>query len=186
MPPFNLQPTLADDVVRLRPLVPDDFEALCVVASDPLIWVQHPNPDRYQRPVFQTFFDGAIASGGAFAVFDSRTHQLIGSTRFYNLDTAARSVFVGYTFLARSHWGGTHNPAMKRLLLAHAFRFVDSVHFHIGTGNRRSRVAIERLGARFVKEIEVAYHGEPPKHNAEYKIEREAFRSKQQRKCSEG
>jgi RimJ/RimL family protein N-acetyltransferase len=169
---FPLQPVLADDVVRLEPLRESDFDRLFDVAADPLLWAQHPNPDRYQQAVFRNFFDGAVASGGALLVFDASSDQLIGSSRFYNLDPAARSVFIGYTFLARSHWGGRYNPAMKRLMLDHAFGYVDRVYFHIGADNRRSRIAIERLGARLVRTIEVAYHGEPPKTNAEYAIDR--------------
>jgi N-acetyltransferase len=172
---MDLQPTLSCELLKLVPLRPDDFEMLFAVAADPLVWAQHPNPDRHQRAVFENFFDGAVASGGAFVVLDANTGAVIGSTRFYGHDPAARTVHVGYTFLARSHWGGRFNPAMKRLMLNHAFRFVDTVLFHIGVDNRRSRIAIERLGATVRRELEVAYHGEPIRHNVEYAISRDVW-----------
>ena len=69
-----LQPVhLLNTKVRLTLLRPDDREALYQVASDPLIWEQHPNPDRYQRPVFDTYFNGALESGGAFLITDAAT-----------------------------------------------------------------------------------------------------------------
>jgi len=60
---FDLQPTLIGKAISLRPLRAEDFEALYAAASDPLIWEQHPEPLRYQRPVFEGFFASALASG---------------------------------------------------------------------------------------------------------------------------
>lgn len=48
--PFELQPTLHGDLVSLRPLRPDDLDALYAVASDPLVWEQHPDRDRPAGP----------------------------------------------------------------------------------------------------------------------------------------
>jgi N-acetyltransferase len=62
--PFELQPTLKGDAVEVRPLRADDFDALYAVASDPLIWEQHPSRDRYREDVFRAFFRDAMASGG--------------------------------------------------------------------------------------------------------------------------
>jgi N-acetyltransferase len=170
---MNRQAVLADNLVRLEPLAPGDFERLYAVANDPLLWAQHPNPDRWQRDVFRNFFEGAIQSGGAYLILDQATDAVIGSTRFYGFDAECREVHIGYTFVARSHWGGKFNPAVKRLMLDHAFASgVERVLFHIGVDNRRSRIAIERLGATLVGEIDVAYHGEPPKRNAVYAIGR--------------
>ena len=176
---MNLQPTLHNEVVLLRPLRPDDFEPLYAVASDPLIWEQHPNPTRYQRPVFETFFAGALASGGAFLILDAATRQPIGSTRYYDYDPAARTVHVGYTFLGRSHWGGPWNRAAKALLLDHAFQFVDEVHFHVGASNRRSQRAMEKLGAGKIDERDVAYHGERETRNFVYCIRRPDWLARQ-------
>ena len=124
MPSFDMQPTLTGDLLELRPLREDDYPALYAVASDPLIWEQHPNSDRYQEEVFKAFFREAIASGGALVATDKRDGRVIGSSRYANHDPEKGEVEVGWTFLARSHWGGAHNREMKRLMLRHAARFV--------------------------------------------------------------
>lgn len=144
---FDTQPTLENGLIKIQPLKPNDFETLYQIAADPLIWTQHPNPDRYQKTVFESFFKGAIESQGAFLVFDKQTGIAIGSSRFYEFDAAAQTIAIGYTFLARDHWGTTYNRALKSLMLNHAFKYVDNVQFHIGTNNIRSQKAIEKLGA---------------------------------------
>ena len=170
---FELQPHIANGLVQIEPLRPDDFEALYYVASDPLIWEQHPNKLRYQREVFSGYFTGAIESGGAFRVIDISDGALIGSTRFYNLLESQHSVSVGYTFLARRAWGTSINRALKTLMLDHAFGFVDKVMFEIGTDNKRSRKAMEKLGGRNVGEAIVAYVGEPGRPNVIYQIDKD-------------
>jgi RimJ/RimL family protein N-acetyltransferase len=169
---FNLQPTLENEFVKIQPLRESDFETLYAVASDSLIWEQHPNKDRYKSEVFKTFFKGAIESGGAFVVFDKQTGEAIGSSRFYDYNEENKSVLIGYTFLARSHWGSKYNPALKKLMIQYAFQFVDSVIFHIGANNIRSQKAIERLGASKIDELEVKYYGEESKPNFVYEIKK--------------
>src|SRR5215212_8527903 len=144
--PFELQPNLRGELVELRPLCEDDFAGLYAVASDPLIWEQHPASDRYKEGVFREFFRGALESGGAFVVSDAETGRPIGSTRFCGYDEGRSEIEIGWTFLARSHWGGVYNGEMKRLMLAHAFEFVESVVFLIGPENMRSRRAVEKIG----------------------------------------
>ena len=85
---FELQPRIHNELIRLEPLEAGDFERLYAVASDPLIWEQHPSKDRYQRPVFQNFFKGAMDSGGAFRVIDNANGELIGSSRFCKIGRA--------------------------------------------------------------------------------------------------
>jgi N-acetyltransferase len=143
----DLQPTLEGDRVLLRPLRPDDFDALYAVARDPLIWEQHPASDRWQETVFRKFFADALASGGAFLVLDRRTGEVVGSSRYYGYDAGKREVEIGWTFLARSRWGGHFNHEMKRLMLEHAFGFADTVVFFVGVNNVRSQRAVERIGA---------------------------------------
>lgn len=167
---FNLQPELKNEKVILSPLKAGDFEELYKVASDPLIWEQHPNKDRYKREVFEVFFKGAMESGGAFMIRDAKSGEAIGSTRFYGYDPKKDEVSIGYTFYARSHWGGKFNPAAKLLMIQHAFQYVNKILFHIGANNIRSQIAITRLGAVKIKEEEIAYYGETPKLNFVYEI----------------
>ena len=145
--PFELQPELRGDLVALRPLRPDDWDALFAVASDPLIWEQHPESDRYKEDVFRRYFQGAIDSGGAFLILDAADGHVIGSSRYAGYDERAREIEIGWTFLARSHWGGTYNRELKDLMLRHAFQFVDRVLFVVGPQNLRSQKALEKIGA---------------------------------------
>ncbi len=151
---FELQPTLTGDLVQLRPLRPHDYEALFAAASDPLIWEQHPESDRYTREVFQRYWDTALQSGGAFAVIDRKSGRLIGSTRFHDFKPEESEIEIGWTFLERKYWGGDYNGEMKRLLLDHAFKFVNRVVFVVGESNWRSRKAVEKIGGKLLRTVE--------------------------------
>jgi N-acetyltransferase len=144
--PFDLQPTLKGELLELRPLRREDFHGLYAVASDPLIWEQHPMSDRYKEDVFKEFFREALESGGALIAIDSKDGRIIGSSRFHGYDKEKSEIEIGWTFLARSHWGGAYNREMKRLMLRHAFQFVDSVIFLVGPQNLRSQRAMEKIG----------------------------------------
>lgn len=146
-PPMELQPVLEGQLLELRPLTPDDFAALFAVASDPLIWEQHPAHDRYREEIFREFFRTGLESGGALVAIDRRDGAIIGSSRYHGYDPTRGEVEIGWTFLARRFWGGRYNGEMKRLMLDHAFRFVDRVTFVIGPDNHRSRRAVEKIGA---------------------------------------
>lgn len=150
---------LENNLLRLQALKPDDFERLYTVASDPLIWEQHPERERYKTEIFRRFFDGALEAPMAYIIIDQATGEVIGSSRYYYLTpeeinrykavspSIAHAITIGYTFLARSHWGGKYNPALKQLMINHAFETFDSVVFQVGVKNIRSRTAVERLGA---------------------------------------
>jgi N-acetyltransferase len=144
---INLQPTLTGERLELRPLLPDDFDGLFAVASDPLIWEQHPARDRYQEEVFRATFREAVESGGALIALDRSDGRIVGSSRYHGYDAERSEVEIGWTFLARSHWGGVYNREMKQLMLRHAFGFVDHVVFLIASDNFRSQRAVEKIGA---------------------------------------
>lgn len=167
----NWQPkNLQNEFVQLIPLEENHFEDLYNVANDELLWEQHPNKLRYQRDVFQIFFDGAMLSKGAFLILDALTKEVVGSSRFYDYDEKENSVLIGYTFIGRKFWGKGYNAAMKKIMLDYTFQFVDKVIFHVGASNFRSQKAMEKLGARKIDEIKVAYHGEDEKLNFIYEI----------------
>ena len=175
MPDFDLQPTLQNEFVKLVPLKESDFEILYKAASDPLIWEQHPNKNRWKREVFENFFKGARESKGAFLIYDSKTNEPIGSSRFYDWETEKNNVSIGYTFYSRSHWGGKYNPSCKQLMMEYAFQYVDNIIFHVGAKNIRSQKAIERLGAVKIAEEEINYFGEDCNLNFIYRISKESF-----------
>lgn len=176
---LDRQPVLEGELVSLRPLRAEDWDALFAVASDPLVWAQHPAHDRWQEPVFRAFFDDALAKKGALAVIDKASGAIIGSSRFQGLEEAeGGSVEIGWTFLARSHWGGRYNHEMKRLMLTHALASVAEVRFLVGETNTRSRTALERIGAELTdrREERVMAGGEVIMHLT-YAITRESFAS---------
>ena len=144
--PFDLQPTLKGDLLTLRPLQPEDYDELYAVASDPLIWEQHPMRQRYEEEVFKGFFREGLESGGALIAVDAKDGRVIGSSRFGGYDPDQSEIEIGWTFLARSHWGGVYNGEMKRLMLLHAFKFVSSVVFLVGPQNVRSQRAVGKIG----------------------------------------
>ena len=145
-PAPDLQPVLTCDYLVLRPLRQDDFDALYAVASDPLIWEQHPSTDRYKPEVFAEFFREALATRTALVVIDRASGSVVGSSRYFGYDPVKREIEIGWSFLARSHWGGAYNREMKHLMLAHAFTFVRTVVFLVGPANTRSLRAMEKLG----------------------------------------
>ena len=171
---FNLQPShLKNEFVHLIPLQENDFDELFIVANDELLWEQHPNKLRYQKAVFKTFFDGAIQSKGAFIVRETATNEVIGSSRYYDFNENDNSILIGYTFIGRNFWGKGYNLALKKIMLDYAFKYVDTVLFHIGATNFRSQKAIEKIGAVKIDEFEVEYYGEDSKLNYIYQIKKE-------------
>lgn len=170
---FSIQPQLVNERVALLPLKETDFEELYAVASDPKIWEQHPNKDRWKKEVFQNFFDGAIKSGGAFKIIDQVTGKVMGSTRFY--DYEEKGIFIGYTFYGTAYWGMGINLSVKKMMLDYIFQFVSKVQFHIGADNIRSQIAIGRIGAVKIAEEQVTYFGEAPKLNFVYVIDRDLY-----------
>jgi len=157
---FDHQPHLLGPTLRLGPLTEADLEALWQVSSDPLVWALHPDPSRAERGGFERFFANALASGGALIVSENTTGQVIGSSRYYEWDPEHREVAIGYTFLARRHWGGAANAEMKRLMLDHAFRWADRVWFHVASSNLRSRRAMEKIGGRLAQEGQRPLNGQ--------------------------
>ena len=146
--PFDYQPTLRGPLLQLRPLAAGDHSALLAVASDPLIWEQHPDKARGTPEGFRRFFDESLATGGALVVIDTATGEVIGSSRFHGYDAGRSEVEIGWTFLARKYWGGRYNGELKRMMLDHAFRFVDNVLFLVDPGNARSLRAVAKIGGK--------------------------------------
>lgn len=142
---FDRQPVLSSDLVLLRPMHPDDAEPLRRIAADPLLWEQHPAKDRTEEPVFLAWFEDALASGGALVAQDRADGEVFGTSRY--VLRGPGEVEIGWTFLARSRWGGTWNGEVKRLMLGHAFATLPTVLFTVHADNLRSQRAVERLGA---------------------------------------
>ena len=172
---LDLQPTLAGPTLLLRPLAEEDREALYAVACDPLVWALHPAHDRHERAVFEPLFDDSIRSGGALLVVERDSGRAIGSSRYSFAFAEPGEVEIGWTFLARDHWGGATNRELKRLMLRHAFASVERVMFRVGEANLRSRRALEKIGARLTRRRQPAMVGTREVMHVVYTIEREDF-----------
>lgn len=147
---LDLQPILTGEHMIMRPLESQDFENLFAVASDPLIWSQHPDPGRGTREGFPPFFEDALVSKSCLVAVDAARRTVIGCSRYSNYVPGQR-ITIGYTFLARGYWGGVVNAEMKRLMLRHAFTDVQTVQFTVAERNLRSRRAVEKLGAELTE-----------------------------------
>ena len=166
---IDLQPVLSGKRIALRPLTQDDYESLYQVANDPLIWEQHPSSLRHQRDVFDAqIFSTGLASKTTLVALDKQTSQMIGSSRYYDVDNINREIAIGFTFLARSHWGGAANQEMKSLMLSHAFTWAKRVWFHFACNNIRSSKALEKIGAELSHTAPRPVNGKPVDHHFYY------------------
>lgn len=156
------------------PLNEKDFDALYEIASDPMIWIQHNDTDRYKKDVFQNFFIKALESKTAFTITDHKTGELIGSTRFYDYNEEDKSIAIGFTFLGCKFWGKGFNPSVKKLMLDYAFCYVDKVIFHIAATNIRSQIATSRLGAEKTNEF-ITADAIKPRLSFEYILDKERW-----------
>src|SRR5215510_6182903 len=134
----DFQPTLIGPTAIVRPIAPEDWTELYAIGSDPEIWRLHPVSDRYTEPEFRKFFDSGVTSKMAFVFVDRASNRLIGSSRYYGHEPDISEIEIGWTFVARSHWGGAVNREVKRLMLDQAFTFVDT--------NWRSQGAMKKIG----------------------------------------
>ena len=151
---FDFQPTLVGDLIEVRPVRPDDFDALHAAASDPLIWEVHPDRERWKEENFRKYFDSGIASGSAFVVIERKTGRIIGSSRYHDLKPEESQVEIGFTFLERAYWGGAYNGELKKLMMDHAFHYVRRVVFAVGENNVRSRRAVEKIGGKLIDKVD--------------------------------
>jgi RimJ/RimL family protein N-acetyltransferase len=169
------QPVLEGERLVLRPLGEADWPALHAIASDRALWANHPSHDRWQEPVFRAFFDDALAKGGALAIVDRETGEVIGSSRFQFSDRTANELEIGWSFLARRYWGTGRNAEFKRLMLEHAFASVERVVFRVGADNTISRKAMANNGGRLTGETFVEERVGRPVEHVVYEITRESF-----------
>ena len=174
---FDFQPTLSGDLLTLQPQVPEDWEALFAVASDPAIWAMHPMRERYREPVFRAFFNDALADRGGLVARDRADGTVFGFSRYSEQFADPGEVEIGWTFLACDRWGGGWNREMKKLMLGHAFESYDSVLFRIGEDNLRSRRAVEKIGGVLTDRVQEYRIGEAMIRHVTYAIAKDSFAS---------
>lgn len=152
---LDLQPVLQSKTLLLRPLENSDFAQLFNIASDRLLWEQHPNPDRYKKIEFEKWFTAAIESKGTMVAIDIGNSDsiIVGTSRFYRSyytwQADNNEIAIGYTFIQRSLWGSGTNIELKKLMLNYAFHHIKIVWLHVGANNIRSQKAVEKIGAKY-------------------------------------
>jgi RimJ/RimL family protein N-acetyltransferase len=172
---FDFQPRLNGALLDLRPAELSDWDGLFAVGGDAQVWAGHPCRERYLPPKFRDYFEEGLASGGALVAIIRRDGQIAGWSRYSMTYAEPNEVEIGWTFLGRAFWGGAYNGEMKRLMLAHAFRFVDRVIFRIDETNARSRRAAEKIGARLTdRAMDTTVDGRPAR-DVFYAVERGEF-----------
>jgi N-acetyltransferase len=147
---FNLQPTLENELLIIRPAKVEDFDNLYKIASDPLLWAQHPAKDRYKLDVFTVLFNEGMATNAMLVIIDKKSGEIIGSTRFNPVPETDNAIEIGWSYLARAYWGGDYNKSQKHLLMDYAFQHVGHVFYYIAKSNTRSRKAVEKLGGHLI------------------------------------
>lgn len=140
-------------MVFIRPLRPDDFDALFSISSDPLLWEQHPAKERSTPEGFQKWFEEAMASDKALFITDRKTGKTVGTSRYNEVEEDPVAIEIGWTFIARELWGGKYNQAVKKLMMDHAFTRYDKILFFVDKHNFRSQKAVEKLGGRRISEL---------------------------------
>lgn len=150
---MDLQPTLENELLTIRPMKNGDLESLYIVAKDPKIWEQHPCK-RHLKTEFEKFFVESIESNGALIITDKLTNEIIGSSKFKVFDGFSNEVESGWTFLSRKYWGGKYNKLVKNLMIEHAFKYVNNIIFYVAKHNIRSQKAVEKMNGQKVSESE--------------------------------
>lgn len=150
---------LAGALVHLRPLRIEDAAAYAAAVAadgggDDVFRFLGRGPAPTTEPRARVHVSEALAARArgerfAYAQLDASTGELIGTTSYYDVVPAARTLAIGHTWLGRPWWRTGHNTESKLLLLTHAFDVLGAarVVWHTDLLNERSQAAIARLGA---------------------------------------
>jgi RimJ/RimL family protein N-acetyltransferase len=167
--PFSTQPiTLEGEHVRLEPLSLDHLDRLCTIGLDQHLW-QWTVTQIQSCADLRRYIETALAqqeAGAAlpFVTIEQASGEVVGSTRYGNIDSNNRRVEIGWTWIA-SPWQRTAiNTETKYLMLRHAFDTMGCIRVEFKTDvlNERSRRAILRLGAQeegILRQHVITQHG---------------------------
>ena len=145
--------TLENEFVRLEPLDQTHVDGLWEAARHPEIWDYMPIAvkDKQFMPAMIQHAEQMHAAGGAlaFTVFEKKSHEIVGSTGFWNADLANRRVEIGFTWFAPKWQRTAVNTSCKLLMLEHALETLalNRVEFKTDSLNQRSQTALRRIGA---------------------------------------
>jgi len=140
--------------VRLEPLSLAHQDRLCAVGLDAELW-RWAQTSLVTPADMRAYIETALAwqaQGTAlpFAILARATGQVVGSTRYANIERADRRLEIGWTWIARAAQRTPVNTEAKYLLLRHAFEVLECIRVEFKTDvlNERSRAALLRIGAK--------------------------------------
>jgi len=155
MQPMNPEPTtLRGQNVRLEPLILEHVESLARVGLEPELWRLSPTPmtsvDDMRTYVMTALDERRRGVALPFVIIDRTTGQIVGSTRYANIDRVHHRLEIGWTWIAPPYQRTAVNTEAKLLLLSHAFEVLGALRVELKTDalNDRSRAAILRIGAK--------------------------------------
>ncbi|MGA0155588.1 MAG: GNAT family N-acetyltransferase [Flavobacteriaceae bacterium] len=133
----------------LRASQSEDLKPLFAIGSDPEVWSLHSETDRYTKEKFSAYFESGLCNElGAYTLIYKSTGEVAGFTRYYDYDSVATTVKIGYTFLSKVLWGKGLNQELKKAMIDHAFEGgCTQVIFEVFERNFRSQRAVLKLGA---------------------------------------
>lgn len=144
---------LENDIVLLRPLLESDYDNLLPFAlNEPELWkfslVSPEGADGMKNYIVAAIEGREKGLEYPFIVFDKRTQQYAGSTRFYDIQLHNQSMQLGYTWYAKAFQGTGLNKNCKLLLLQFAFETIglERVEFRADNNNERSKAAMRSIG----------------------------------------
>jgi RimJ/RimL family protein N-acetyltransferase len=146
--------TMQQAPVRLEPLALHHEAGLRTAAADGELWslrfTSVPEPEHTAAYVETALQGHAAGHRLAFAVIDSRSGEVVGSTSYHDVVPAISRLEIGYTSYAQSVQRSAFNTTAKLLLMRHAFETLGAqpVGWRCAHTNLVSQAAIERLGAR--------------------------------------
>lgn len=146
---------LENEHILLRPIAPDDRENLRRNAKFNEIWKNTTLMNVYTDSLFDMWFNLAFnnSQGTTQKCFVlEKLGELIGSSRYYGIDSNRKEISIGYTWITPRYWGSSINPSIKYLMLKNAFeQGFEKVFFHTDVLNEHSQSAIKKLGAKFTR-----------------------------------
>lgn len=150
---FQQEHPLENELARLEPLTEAHFNALLPIALHKVLW-QFTSAKINNEADFRRYFDTALAErkqqfSYPYAIYDKRTHQYVGSTRFANITLPHKRMEIGWTWYAPATQGSGLNKAVKRLMLTYGFEQLALNRIELKTSllNERSQRAMKRIGA---------------------------------------
>jgi len=151
----NLNPvTLEGAHVRLKPLTESHLDALCVVGLDPELWkwipIQVLDREQMLRYLRAQLAEQERGISIPFVTVDRTADQVIGMTRFMNIDVANKRLEIGSTWIAKPWQRTAINTEAKFLMMRYAFETLgcNRVELKTDSMNTQSRNAILRIGAK--------------------------------------